>query len=47
MGLKFFLGRAWAFRVDVRDHVFRQQLLAETLLVNDSRSPQGSASTCR
>ena len=41
LGLKFFLGRAWAFRVDVRDYVFRQQLLAETLLVNDSRSTSG------
>ena len=35
LGLKFFLARAWAFRVDVRDYIFRQQLLAETLLVND------------
>jgi outer membrane beta-barrel protein len=34
-GVKFFLGRAFAFRLDVRDHVFRQQLLAESLLVND------------
>jgi outer membrane beta-barrel protein len=34
-GLKFFLGRMWAIRFDVRDHVFRQQLLAETLWVND------------
>jgi outer membrane beta-barrel protein len=34
-GLKFFLGRMWAIRFDVRDHVFRQQLLAQTLWVND------------
>ena len=30
-GLKFFLGNAFAFRLDLRDHVFRQQLLAETV----------------
>jgi outer membrane beta-barrel protein len=35
MGLKFFMGHAWAFRVDVRDYVFRQQLLSQALLVND------------
>jgi outer membrane beta-barrel protein len=35
LGMKFFLGRAYAFRVDVRDHIFRQQLLSETMLVND------------
>jgi outer membrane beta-barrel protein len=34
-GLKFFMGRMWAIRFDVRDHIFRQQLLAETLWVND------------
>ena len=30
-GLKFFLGQAFAFRIDVRDHVFRQQLLAQKM----------------
>jgi len=34
-GFKFFLGRMWAIRLDVRDRVFRQQLLAQTLWVND------------
>ena len=35
LGLKFFVGRAFAIRVDVRDHVFREQLLAEKEIVND------------
>jgi outer membrane beta-barrel protein len=35
LGLKFFLGKAWAFRVDFRDHVFRQELLDERFIVND------------
>ena len=34
-GLKFFLGNAFAFRLDLRDHVFRQQLLAQQFWVND------------
>jgi outer membrane beta-barrel protein len=34
-GFKFFLGHAWALRIDVRDRIYRQQLLAQTLLVND------------
>jgi outer membrane beta-barrel protein len=34
-GLKFFLGRAVAVRIDVRDYVYRQQLLAEKVFVND------------
>jgi outer membrane beta-barrel protein len=34
-GLKFFLGKAFAFRLDLRDHVFQQQLLAEKFLAND------------
>ena len=34
-GLKFFLGHALAIRFDVRDHVFRQQLLSEVMWVND------------
>jgi outer membrane beta-barrel protein len=40
-GLKFFLGRAVAVRVDVRDHVFRQQLLAEKVFVNDLTATLG------
>ena len=35
VGLKLFMGKAWAFRIDVRDHVFRQELLDERFLVND------------
>lgn len=34
-GLKFFLGRAVAIRFDIRDHVYRQQLLARKEWVND------------
>jgi outer membrane beta-barrel protein len=40
-GLKFFIGRAVAVRVDVRDHLYRQQLLARTVLVNDLTSTLG------
>ena len=40
-GVKFFLGRAWAFRLDVRDHVFQQQLLAESFVVNDITATLG------
>ncbi|MES1205685.1 MAG: outer membrane beta-barrel domain-containing protein [Pseudomonadota bacterium] len=35
MGLKFFFGRAMAVRIDIRDHVYRQQLLARKEWVND------------
>jgi outer membrane beta-barrel protein len=38
IGMKFFLptlGKAFAIRFDVRDHVFRQQLLASKVFVND------------
>jgi outer membrane beta-barrel protein len=35
LGLKFFLGRAISVRIDVRDHVYRQQLLARKEWVND------------
>lgn len=35
LGLKFFIGRAMAIRLDLRDHVYRQQLLARKELVND------------
>lgn len=41
MGMKFFLGRAFAVRFDLRDHVFQQQLLAETLIVNDISATLG------
>lgn len=35
VGMKLFIGRALAFRVDARDRVFRQELLDERFLVND------------
>lgn len=35
LGSKLFLGEAVAFRVDLRNHVFRQELLDENFLVND------------
>lgn len=35
MGMKLFLGKAWALRLDARDHIYRQEMLAETFLVND------------
>jgi len=34
-GLKFFLGRAVAVRIDIRDHVYKQQLLSRKVLVSD------------
>jgi outer membrane beta-barrel protein len=34
-GLKFFLGHIFAIRFDVRDHVYRQQLLSQVMVVND------------
>jgi outer membrane beta-barrel protein len=40
-GLKFFLGRAFAFRLDLRDHVFQQQLLSETFVVHDVSATLG------
>lgn len=40
-GFKFFLGHAWAIRVDVRDRVYRQQLLSQTMLVNDLTTTVG------
>ena len=41
LGLKFFLGRAVAIRVDVRDHLFRQQLLARQVFVDDLTTTLG------
>jgi outer membrane beta-barrel protein len=35
VGLKFFLGRAMAIRIDIRDYVYRQQLLARKEWVDD------------
>lgn len=35
IGLKLFAGQALAFRLDARDHVFRQELLDESFIVND------------
>jgi outer membrane beta-barrel protein len=43
-GMKFFLdtfGHAFAIRFDVRDHFFRQQLLAEKVFVNDVSATLG------
>jgi outer membrane beta-barrel protein len=41
IGMKFFVGRAYAIRVDVRDHFFREQLLAEKEFVNDLTATLG------
>ncbi len=35
-GIKLFMGQAMAFRIDVRNRTFRQELLDERFLVNDS-----------
>ena len=35
IGLKLFVGPALAFRLDARDHVFKQELLDESFIVND------------
>lgn len=35
VGMKLFVGKALAFRLDVRNHVFRQELLDQGFLVND------------
>ena len=35
LGLKFYFGRMIALRIDLRDHVYRQQLLARKEWVND------------
>ncbi len=34
-GMKLFLGKAVAIRIDARDHIFRQELLDRRFLVND------------
>ncbi len=35
-GMRLFMGQAFAFRVDMRDRTFRQELLDDRFLVNDS-----------
>jgi hypothetical protein len=35
MGAKMLLGKSWAIRLDVRDHVYRQQILSNNQYVND------------
>ena len=35
VGFKFFAGKAFAVRIDFRDHVYRQELLSEAFIVND------------
>jgi outer membrane beta-barrel protein len=40
-GLKFFLGKAFAFRVDLRDSIFQQQLLSQKFVVNDISATLG------
>ncbi len=35
-GIRLFMGQAFAFRIDVRNRTFRQELLEERFLVNDS-----------
>jgi outer membrane beta-barrel protein len=41
LGFMVFLGRAVALRLEVRDHVYRQQLLTRKLLVNDVAATVG------
>jgi outer membrane beta-barrel protein len=41
VGLKFFMGRAMAMRLDVRSYVYRQQLLAKKEWVNDVTATLG------
>lgn len=35
LGVKLYSGKALAFRIDARDHIYRQELLEERFLVND------------
>ena len=41
VGLKLFVGTAVAFRIDARNHTFRQELLDEHFLVNDAQVTAG------
>jgi hypothetical protein len=35
-GMRLFMGQAAAIRIDMRDRIFRQELLDDRFLVNDS-----------
>jgi outer membrane beta-barrel protein len=41
VGMQFFMGTAMAFRLDARNHTFRQELLDEHFLVNDAQVTAG------
>jgi outer membrane beta-barrel protein len=41
VGFTFFLGRALTIHLDVRDYVYRQQLLARKVIVNDLSATVG------
>ena len=41
IGFAFFVGRAVTMRLDVRDYVYRQQLLGKKVLVNDLAATLG------
>lgn len=41
LGIELFLGKAFAIRLDTRDHVFRQELLSERFIVNDLSTTLG------
>jgi len=41
VGMKIFIGKAFAFRIDARVRVFRQELLDEHFIVNDSAITAG------
>jgi outer membrane beta-barrel protein len=41
VGVKFFSGKAVAIRLDVRDHVYRQELLESKFVVNDVSATLG------
>ncbi len=41
VGMKIFIGKAFAFRIDARDRVFRQELLDQHFLVNDTAITAG------
>lgn len=40
-GIRLFMGQSWAFRIDARNRTFRQDLLEERFLVNDSTVTAG------
>lgn len=40
-GIRLFMGQSWAFRIDARNRTFRQDLLEERFLVNDSAVTAG------